>query len=101
MNYLKIISFDPPDPKNGAYIELKNIKFVTLYNSIIDTYGIYKVEKDWSDIYWSPPYSYIYPTIEWEKIWKEMDYCYHGYIRNYTYSESINGPEIHFTKSKL
>jgi len=99
---LKYISFEPPNPKDGAYIELKNVKFVTMYNCILDTYGIYKVEKEWSGVYWSPPKSYIYPKIEWENIWKEMDYCTHGVMRNYIYSESINGPEIYFqSQSKL
>lgn len=101
MNQIKIITFNPPNPKDGAYIILKNIQFVTLYNSILDTYGIYKVEKDWSDIYWTPPEEYIYPTIDWERIWTEMDFCNHGFNRYYVYSESINGPEIYFTTSRL
>ena len=91
----------PSNPRNGTYVEHKNSKFVTLYNSIIDTYGIYKVNKDYSNIFWTPPYKYIYPVIDWEKIWKEMDYCFNGYIRPYVYSVTINGPEIHFANSKL
>ena len=91
----------PFNPKNGVYIQYKNTKFVTIYNCIIDTYGIYIVNKDFSDIYWKPPDTYIYPDINWEKIWKEMDYCLHGYFRNYEYSITINGPEINFINSKL
>ena len=91
----------PLNPRNGTYIEHKNSKFVTLYNSIIDTYGIYIVNKDYSNIYWTPPDKYIYPEIDWEKIWKEMDYCLNGYIRPYEYSITINGPEIHFANSKF
>ena len=34
---------------------------------------------------------------DWENIWKEMDYCNNGYLRNYVYSESVNGPEIYST----
>jgi len=95
------LSIQPLNPRNGAYIQFKTYKFVTLYNAMLDTFGIYKVYKDWSNSYWTPPDSYIYPTIDWEKIWKEMDYCNHGYLRVYNYSESINGPEIDFTASKL
>jgi hypothetical protein len=98
---MKVISFVPPNPKDGAYIELKNVRFVTIYNSILDTYGIFKVDKDWSNFYWVPPESYIHPHINWESIWKEMDYCCHGFQRNYIYSESVNGPEIYFPQSKL
>ncbi len=101
METLKVITFNPPNPKDGAYIQLKSVQFVTLYNCVLDTYGIYKVNKDWSDIYWTPPDPYIHPSINWESIWKEMDYCNHGYMRKYIYSESINGPEIHFISSKL
>ena len=101
MVHLAINTFNPPNPKDGAYIRLKSIQFVTLYNCIIDTYGIYKVHKDWSNIYWTPPTSYIHPNIDWENIWKEMDYCTFGYYRKYIYSETINGPEIIFLSSKL
>ena len=101
MNQIKIITFNPPNPKDGAYIQLKNVQFVTLYNGILDTYGIYKVDKDWSDIYWTPPEEYIYPRIDWESIWTEMDTCNHGYQRNYVYSESINGPEMYFSTARL
>ena len=88
----------PINPRNGAFIQHKNSKFVTIYNSIIDTYGIFKVNDDWSHYYWVPPQSYIYPEIQWENIWKEMDYCSFGYYRNYLFSETINGPEIKFLK---
>ena len=91
----------PLNPKNGAYIHYKNYNFVTLYNCVIDTYGIYKVEQDWSHYYWTPPESYIHPIINWELIWKEMDYCNYGRIRNYFYSETKYGPEISFYNSKL
>lgn len=91
----------PRNPKDGVYIEYKNTKFVTLYNCIIDTYGIYKVKRDYSDIYWNPPEEYVYPEINWEKIWNEMDYCLYGIRRNYEYSISVNGPEIHFYNFKL
>ena len=101
MDTLKIVTFYPPNPKDGAYIKMKSVQFVTLYNSLIDTYGIYKVDKGWSDIYWTPPERYIFPRIDWENIWKEMDYCNYGYHRKYIYSESINGPEIYFISSKL
>ncbi|MBI52192.1 MAG: hypothetical protein CL779_03120 [Chloroflexi bacterium] len=102
MNNLKIITFNPPNPKEGAYINYRTVHFVTLYNSILDTYGIFKVDKDWSDVYWTPPCSYIHPVIDWENIWKEMDYCNMGYIREYIYSETINGPEIFFSsRSRL
>ena len=53
MNLILDLNF-PMNPKNGAYFEYKNTKFVTLYNSIIDSYGIYIVDKDYYDIYWSP-----------------------------------------------
>ena len=88
--------YNPLNPKDGAFINHKNTTFVTLYNSILDTYGIFKVDKDWSDYYWVPPDSYVYPTVQWEEIWKEMDYCSKGYYRDYIYSETINGPEIYF-----
>jgi len=101
MDHIKIITFNPPNPKEGAYIENKSCRFVTLYNSILDTYGIFKVNKDWTEIFWTPPEAYIYPTIDWENIWKEMDYCNKGRIRNYIYSETINGPEIYFINSRL
>jgi len=101
MTNLKVITFNPPNPKDGAYIKLRSVQFVTLYNCVLDTYGIYKVDKDWSDIYWTPPELYIHPRIDWENIWKEMDYCNNGYLRNYVYSESVNGPEIYFHSSKL
>ena len=101
MNLLPETTSTPFNPCKGAYIHFKTHRFVTLYNSMLDTFGIYKVEKDWSDVYWTPPESYIYPTINWEKIWKEMDYCNHGYMRKYIFSESMNGPEIHFISSKL
>lgn len=91
----------PMNPKNGAYFEYKNTKFVSLYNGIIDSYGIYIVDKDYYDIYWSPLKEYIYPEINWELIWKEMDYCLYGYMRNYEFSISINGPEIKFINPKL
>ena len=91
----------PLNPKNGAFIRHKNYNFVTLYNCVIDTYGIYKVDEDWSHYYWTPPESYIFPKINWELIWKEMDYCSYGYMRRYSYSESIIGPEIQFHYSKL
>ena len=102
MNFL-IVNQDtePKDPCNGAYIEYKNSKFVTIYNHILDTYGIYTVNKDWSFMFWTPPEEYIHPIIDWENIWKEMDYCNHGYKRMYLYSESMNGPEISFYKNKL
>ena len=92
---------DPKDPKNGVYIDHGYEKFVTIYNSVLDTYGIYKVDKDWSFMYWTPPKEYIYPEIDWEKIWKEMDYCNYGRKRNYFYSETKYGPEISFYNSKL
>ena len=38
----------PPDPKDGAFIQIKHVKFVTLYNAILDTYGIFKTDSDWS-----------------------------------------------------
>ena len=101
MDNLSISIVTPPNPKDGAYIKLKSVQFVTLYNCIIDTYGIFKVDKDWSSIYWTPPESYIHPNIDWENIWKEMDYCNYGYYRKYIYSESANGPEILFPNSKL
>ena len=101
MFQLRMITFNPPNPKEGAYIQRGHNRFVTIYNSIIDTYGIYKVEEDWSGLFWTPPKTYIYPTIDWESIWKEMDYCSRGYMRTYFYSESQNGPEIHFTNAKL
>ena len=101
MTNIKVVTFNPPNPKDGAYIKLRSVQFVTLYNCVLDTYGIYKVDKDWSDIYWTPPESYIHPRIDWENIWKEMDYCNNGYQRNYVYSESVNGPEIYFHSSKL
>ena len=91
----------PINPKKGAFFEHKGEYFVTLYNCVIDTYGIYKVDKDWSHYYWVPPDSYIYPTIQWELIWKEMDYCLHDYLRSYFYSETENGPEIQFYQNKL
>jgi len=95
------LSIQPLNPKNGAFIQYKTYNFVTFYNSMLDTYGIYKVDRDWSETFWCPPETYISPTIDWEKIWKEMDYCNYGYLRNYTYSESINGPEIYFNTPKL
>ena len=101
MNNLTVNILNPPNPKDGSYIQLKSVRFVTLYNCILDTYGIYKEDKDWSNIYWTPPESYIHPNIHWENIWKEIDYCNFGYYRKYIYSESINGPEIHFPSSKL
>ena len=101
MTNIKVVTFNPPNPKDGAYIKLRSVQFVTLYNCVLDTYGIYKVDKDWSDIYWTPPESYINPRIDWENIWKEMDYYNNGYQRNYVYSESVNGPEIYFHSSKL
>ena len=90
MNIPPVVTFNPPNPKDGAYIKLKYMQFVTLYNCVIDTYGIYKVDKDWSDIYWTPPESLIHPNIDWESIWKEMDYCNHGYIRKYIYMSLIH-----------
>ena len=48
METLKVVTFNPPNPKDGAYIQLKSVQFVTLYNCVIDTYGIYKVDKDCS-----------------------------------------------------
>ena len=36
----------PFSPKNGAFIKHKQINFITLYNSVIDTYGIFKTDKD-------------------------------------------------------
>ena len=101
MNQIKIITFNPPNPKNGAYIKIKRCQFVTLYNSILDTYGVYTVDKDWSDIYWTPSEEYTHPFIDWESIWSEMDFCNYGYKRNYEYSISINGPEIKFSSSRL
>ena len=92
---------DPKDPKNGVYIEHEQDKFVTFYNSVLDTYGVYKVDKDWSFMYWTPPEKYIYPEIDWESIWKEMDYCNKGYFRQYLYSETMYGPEISFYNFKL
>ena len=44
---------DPPvpiNPKKGTYFEYKGESFVTLYNCIIDTYGIYKVDEDWLEL---------------------------------------------------
>ena len=35
---------EPKDPKNGVYIEHEQDKFVTFYNSVLDTYGVYKVD---------------------------------------------------------
>tara|TARA_B100000963_G_C22433597_1_gene583263 strand:- start:504 stop:824 length:321 start_codon:yes stop_codon:yes gene_type:complete len=95
---------DPPSPKNpkdGVFIEYQGEYFVSLYNCIIDTYGIYKVDQNWSHYYWCPPESYISPIIQWELIWKEMDYCLYGFIRKYLYSETKYGPEIHFVSSRL
>lgn len=89
------------NPRDGAFIRYKDKYYVTLYNCIIDTYGIYIVDKDWSHYYWTPPESYIHPEINWEQIWKEMDYCNHGHLRNYAYSETITGPEIQFYNFKL
>ena len=91
----------PIDPKNGAFIQKRNVKFMTLYNAILDTYGIYKVDKDWGFMFWEPPDHYVYPEIDWESIWIEMDYSLHGYKRNYQYSITINGPEIYFHTPKL
>ena len=34
-------------------------------------------------------------------IWKEMDYCAHGFLRKYFYSETETGPEIQFYQSKI
>ena len=101
MNLLPETTSAPLNPCNGAYIQFKTHRFVTLYNSMLDTFGIYKVEKDWSDVYWTPPDAYIYPNINWEKIWKEMDYCNHGYLREYDYSVSIAGPEMCFYRSRM
>ena len=91
----------PPNPKDGAFIQIKHVKFVTLYNAVLDTYGIFKTDSDWSHYYWSPPEEYIYPQIQWEKLWKEMDLCTFGYPRNYLFSETANGPEIHFNEARL
>ena len=91
----------PFSPKNGAFIRHNNDRFVTLYNSVIDTYGIFKTNKDWSHYYWVPPESYTYPDIQWLEIWKEMDHCSFGYHRKYLFSETIHGPEIHFYDFKL
>ena len=101
MNLLPETTGIPLNPSNGAYIHFKTHRFVTLYNAMLDTFGIYKVEKDWSDVYWTPPDAHIYPEIDWEKIWKEMDYCNHGYLRTYDYSVSINGPEMCFYRSRM
>ena len=90
----------PFNPKNGAFIKHNYTNIVTLYNSVIDTYGIFKTDKDWSHHYWEPPKSYIYPEIQWEEIWKEMDYCSFGYYRIYTFCETIHGPEINFYNYK-
>ena len=92
---------NPVNPKDGVYFEYENTKFVSLYNTIIDSYGIYIVNKDYSNIYWRPPDNYIYPEIKWDLIWTEMDYCQYGFIRNYKFSISKNGPEIKFYNYKL
>ena len=96
-----ITHFNLKNPKDGAFIQYKNTRFVTIYNSIIDSYGIYIVQNNFSDLYWNPPTEYIYPKINWEKIWKEMDYCMYGKLRHYQFSISINGPEIQFYNYKL
>tara|TARA_B100000427_G_scaffold325724_1_gene333085 strand:+ start:2929 stop:3234 length:306 start_codon:yes stop_codon:yes gene_type:complete len=101
MSFIIVNHERPPSPKNGAYIESKDDRFVTLYNSVLDTYGVYKVEEDWSFMYWTPPEKYIHPEIDWESIWKEMDYCIKGHFREYLYSETKYGPEISFYKFKL
>tara|TARA_Y100001935_G_C17252956_1_gene482028 strand:+ start:93 stop:479 length:387 start_codon:yes stop_codon:yes gene_type:complete len=101
VNTLELDIEYPKNPKDGVYIEHKNNRFVTLYNCVIDNYGIYKVREDYSNMYWNPPEKYIYPEINWEEIWKEMDYCLYGYMRSYEYSISGNGPEIHFYNFKL
>jgi hypothetical protein len=104
MNNVHIMPSNPtsiPNPKNGAFIKHNDIQFVTLYNHILDTYGIYIVNDNWSNIYWCPPSSYIFPSIDWDKIWIEMDYSIYGYYRPFIYSLSINGPEICFNNSKL
>ena len=67
-------SLIPINPKEGAFIKYKDENYVTIYNAIIDTYGIFKVDKDWSHYYWTPPQEYIYPNINWELIWKEIDF---------------------------
>ncbi len=101
MNLKLIGQQNPPDPKDGAFIQIKHVKFVTLYNAILDTYGIFKTDSDWSHYYWTPPSKYIHQEIQWEKIWTEMDLCRFGYRRNYTFSETANGPEIHFHEACL
>ena len=98
---LPINFISPLNPKNGAFIKHKQTNFVTLYNALLDTYGIFKTNKDWSHYYWEPPKSYIHPDIQWLEIWKEMDYCSFGYHREYIFNETIHGPEIHFIDHKL
>ena len=50
MNLLPETTSTPRNPCNGAYIQFKTHRFVTLNNAMLDTFGIYKVEKDWSDV---------------------------------------------------
>ncbi len=92
-------SLIPINPKEGAFIKYKDENYVTIYNAIVDTYGIFKVQGDWSHYYWTPPQEYIYPNINWELIWKEMDYCNYGYYRKYIYNKK--GPDIIYLNFKL
>ena len=38
-------------------------------------------------------------NINWELIWKEMDYCNYGYYRKYIYNKK--GPDIIYLNFKL
>jgi len=103
----------PVKPKKSAKIDRDQYSSDT-FMELVDTknqgilqdhiYRIYNHEQRSRQTY-IPPEHWLFPIIEWKKIWIEIDRIYNGYIRDYIYisegeesphSPHIEGPAILF-----
>ena len=79
--------------------ETTNEWYITYYHQASDTYRItssedyYGTPVNYSRIMWCPPKYWIYPVIQWDKIWAELDLERCGVHRSYEFRKGLPGRE--------